>query len=868
MVELKKEIFISLFSIIGIFIFGICNVYPILLQNPYNNISIDTEVLMEPSSENATQDISFYSLIQEVKDEIIPSQFSDTLAAKLDIINQAVWEGFPDDPTQSLNAIYDCDSQFESLPILRLDYDVNSPNPAYNGYSIKINRQDFSNPNFDKFIFYLKGAADVGIPDKLKLEFKNASGETGTYIIDNITGDWQKIEVDREDVNGLRWLSDWKDIIEINLVFEDHRVLQKEGRVYLAGFTYPESWQVAEAIDDFYSKVTELPESKQKEMLDNIVGEGVTPEFDTSKMEEIKERVLSSHDRIENNPGILGLIKVLEASNKKIRSYSNLRIISVLSSILSGKSDLDFGYTPSLYSLYRAAKVSGCEIYGFKLSNFDKLQNFFNNSDERPILVELKTGEYLPLTRIEGGGFLGLNRFVELNRKGETVKIDADEFMQLWSRHVLSTKNPESFQPLTNQQIYNWDNRGYILDSLYQEARELAEREYQPVEIEPVSVLDPPSDGRPETEGLVYQEYLGIEGDKFYEDKYWWAESRPRGSQNKYPLKVYSYDSDKRKYKEIKYNIENYDYSAPQITPPVEEIPPAGRYITAIDLGHILSYGKFPKFFTIGGDGYLRFIPLAEGREMGASFRVAGHNVTWSEENGDPENEDFPVVRKVYLKRVSDNSMKIAALLDCKAFTGVMNMKVKPGEETVMKVDAKFFPRRDILISEEPETGFAAFSSMFFLGDERNDELMGEEDEFPNTPWNPHDEAHDSDTLVVRYNDGSRKEVLINRPMEPGKVNIRDFGEEGKRITSFSLQQRDRNPDHYSAFPTSKYANRPSFDFNLIESNIPLKVKLYEMYTDNEYMDNIVTLLAIGRDLHKGEVINLKYEVVGYDYQK
>jgi len=75
------------------------------------------------------------------KNEIIPAQFADTLAAKLDIINQGAWKSNPQDTAQGISAVYDYDRNFDPLPVLRIDYDVDSSKPAFNGYSIKLNKQ-------------------------------------------------------------------------------------------------------------------------------------------------------------------------------------------------------------------------------------------------------------------------------------------------------------------------------------------------------------------------------------------------------------------------------------------------------------------------------------------------------------------------------------------------------------------------------------------------------------------------------------------------------------------------------------------------------------------------------------------------------
>ncbi|MCM8798490.1 MAG: hypothetical protein NC821_03375, partial [Candidatus Omnitrophica bacterium] len=187
----------------------------------------------------------------------------------------------------------------------------------------------------------------------------------------------------------------------------------------------------------------------------------------------------------------------------KTYNYSNFRITSLLSSLLSGKSDLRFDYTPSLYSLYRAGVLSGKALSVFKLSNFNQLENFFHQIGKKPIIVEFRTGEYLELTGFERGGFLWLTKFARLDERGNNFRMSEAEFSQLWSGYILGIQAPSSFQPLTNFEIYSWENKGFIFEKLSNKAQELLKNPYQPPEIVPIPVLDPPLDGRPESVGLV-----------------------------------------------------------------------------------------------------------------------------------------------------------------------------------------------------------------------------------------------------------------------------------------------------------------------------------------------------------------------------
>src|SRR3989338_2888870 len=72
------------------------------------------------------------------------------------------WDKDPNDETQG------CQQSFEATHVLgdetgysiRLDYDVDSPNPAYNGFWMKLN--DLDTTAYNTVNFYLKGDATNG----------------------------------------------------------------------------------------------------------------------------------------------------------------------------------------------------------------------------------------------------------------------------------------------------------------------------------------------------------------------------------------------------------------------------------------------------------------------------------------------------------------------------------------------------------------------------------------------------------------------------------------------------------------------------------------------------------------------------------
>lgn len=111
---------------------------------------------------------------------------------------------------------------------LRIDYDVDSPNPAYNGLWMKLNGLDAS--EYSKLTFWVKGDEKRGYTPLFKVELKNNKGEVGRYYVTGITDEWQKVEIPLMKMAGI---SDFSNLAEFVIVFEDWRNPVKEGTIYI-----------------------------------------------------------------------------------------------------------------------------------------------------------------------------------------------------------------------------------------------------------------------------------------------------------------------------------------------------------------------------------------------------------------------------------------------------------------------------------------------------------------------------------------------------------------------------------------------------------------------------------------------------------
>jgi len=139
------------------------------------------------------------------------------------------WDKDPADFTQACMESFDSSVKHgNSGYSLRLDYDVDSPNPAYNGFWSKLEGLNAS--GYSKLVLWVKGDSDKGFTKVFKLELKNDKGEVGSYYITNVTKDWTKIEIPLEEMAGL---TDLSSLSEFVIVFEDRIATVKEGTIYI-----------------------------------------------------------------------------------------------------------------------------------------------------------------------------------------------------------------------------------------------------------------------------------------------------------------------------------------------------------------------------------------------------------------------------------------------------------------------------------------------------------------------------------------------------------------------------------------------------------------------------------------------------------
>ncbi len=256
--------------------------------------------------------------------------------------------------------------------------------------------------------------------------------------------------------------------------------------------------------------------------------------------------------------------------------------------------------------------------------------------------------------------------------------------------------------------------------------------------------------------------------------------SRPRAALNQLPVQLFVRKGDGETYERLTWEGAAFSYTNPGIQAPIDasQLPAAGRVLTKLLVAHKAPDGGFPQIFDYGSTGYLRFQGYPQ--VPGASFRSAGaHNVFGNEylnpATGKPTpGEDFGLLEAIFFTVQDGKTAGLLALIEGDLFCGALDIKLTPGDEAVADVDSYWYTRRDFRWQEEPNTGFAAYSSMYYQG--YNPSGDGHHDEHT-------DAAHDSDTLIVRYKDQSTSVTKIKVPAD----NSRLYNAPGKSQGTFVI---------------------------------------------------------------------------------
>ncbi len=140
------------------------------------------------------------------------------------------WNRDPLDETQGCLEEFSLENHGVGSGIsVKLTYDVESPNPAFNGFWMRLNELDVS--QYRELVFHIRGDQQAGFTTRLKVELKNnVRGERAGVIIDGITTGWTRFRI---PLNQFFQISDWTKVSEFVIVFDDELATKKTGAIYL-----------------------------------------------------------------------------------------------------------------------------------------------------------------------------------------------------------------------------------------------------------------------------------------------------------------------------------------------------------------------------------------------------------------------------------------------------------------------------------------------------------------------------------------------------------------------------------------------------------------------------------------------------------
>jgi periplasmic glucans biosynthesis protein len=282
----------------------------------------------------------------------------------------------------------------------------------------------------------------------------------------------------------------------------------------------------------------------------------------------------------------------------------------------------------------------------------------------------------------------------------------------------------------------------------------------------------------------------------------------------------------------LEFETVNFDYPQIESLPLSEPLEFAGFRARA----PINEPDRLDPFLVFAGGSY--FSAVARGQAFGLSARGLAIRT------GEADGEEFPLFRAFWIEEPADGRMVVHALLDTASATGAYRFTIRPGEQTLIDVEAILFARAQI-----DRLGLAPLTSMF-LFDARG---RANHD-------NPRQAVHNSDGLALWNGRNER----IWRPLNnPRLLQISAFADSGPR--GFGLIQREKRFSEYEDL-SANFERRPSLWVEPIGDWGPGNVVLVEIPSSREIHDNIVAFWRPEAPLAEGSETTFTYRLTwGWD---
>jgi hypothetical protein len=186
-------------------------------------------VALEESKQSSPVPVRQVQQMKDVPDKLMIADFDSGQKPNKLGGDFGAWDKDPNDETQFCQAEFNPDVKVGMKGFsMKLTYDVDSPEPAYNGFWMKLEGNDFA--PYNNIVFSVKGDTQEGFADKFAVELKNMKGEVGKTFVPGITSEWQEIYIPFKFLDGI---TDFTRMMEFVVVFDDTNSNPKKGSIYI-----------------------------------------------------------------------------------------------------------------------------------------------------------------------------------------------------------------------------------------------------------------------------------------------------------------------------------------------------------------------------------------------------------------------------------------------------------------------------------------------------------------------------------------------------------------------------------------------------------------------------------------------------------
>ena len=154
-------------------------------------------------------------LSQLIVDELMVADFNSGIKPNNIGGDFGTWDYDPNDDSQGciMDFSQEDSQNKENGFSIQLQYDVQSPNPAFNGFWMKLEGIDISSYNLLRF--WVRGEPDINFTSRFKVELKNALGKRAIYFVKGVSDEWSEVIIDFKKTRAIK---DWTTMFLMSIL--------------------------------------------------------------------------------------------------------------------------------------------------------------------------------------------------------------------------------------------------------------------------------------------------------------------------------------------------------------------------------------------------------------------------------------------------------------------------------------------------------------------------------------------------------------------------------------------------------------------------------------------------------------------------